>query len=134
MEGISHRAPSTALSALLDDIYVEVIADGVHLSDDILRLIFKSKAADKIILISDSLPIAHSEAEQMTFCGQKILRGGRSADGMIAGSVMLLPDIIKLLAKKGMFNPQFIENPYVYHGVDIKGEIEWDEEFNIVRC
>ena len=51
MKGISHRDSSTALSALLDNnIYTEVIADGVHLSDEILNLVFKVKPVDKIIL------------------------------------------------------------------------------------
>ena len=51
MKGIAHRGSSTALSALIDDnIYTEIIGDGVHLSDDILKLVFKSKPIDKIIL------------------------------------------------------------------------------------
>lgn len=58
MEGISHRNPSTALSALIDDkIYTEIIADGIHLSDEILELVFKCKPENKVILVSDSLPI-----------------------------------------------------------------------------
>ncbi len=136
MEGISHRAGSTGLSALIDDrIYTEVIADGVHLSDDILRLIFKAKPADKIILISDSLPVVGATSVgETTFAGQKIGTDGKNSDGTIAGSTMMLPGIIKLLASKKMFNPQFIDNPYDYHGVDLPGQIEWDEEFNIIKC
>jgi N-acetylglucosamine-6-phosphate deacetylase len=134
MEGISHRTSSTALSALLDDIYVEVIADGIHLSDDILRLVFKVKRKDKIILISDSLPIAKSSLEKMTFAGSDISKDGKSPDGTLAGSVLMLPDIIKKLAQKNMFDVQFIENPYNYHKLDLPGEIEWDEEFNIIKC
>ena len=57
MTGITHRGSSTALSALInDDIYTEIIADGVHVSDNALKLVFKTKPADKIILISDCLP------------------------------------------------------------------------------
>jgi N-acetylglucosamine-6-phosphate deacetylase len=148
MEGISHKKPSTALTALVNDgLYVEVIADGVHLSDDILKLIFKSKPADKVILVSDSLSCAKTPPPnprpqgaggpvKFNFAGSEIYYDGAKAtskDGVLAGSTALLPDIIKSLAGKGMFNPQFIENPYRYHGVDIKGEIEWDEDFNIVK-
>ncbi len=135
MEGISHRKASTALSALIDDrIYTEVIVDGVHLSDDILKLIFKTKPADKILLVSDSLPIVCSDLDKMSFAGQTVCRNGCLENGTIAGSMMMLPQIVKLLAAKKMFDPQFIENPYIYHKIDLKGEIEWDEEFNIIKC
>ena len=44
MTGITHKEPSTALSAMLDDeVYTEVIADGVHVQDDALKLLFKIK-------------------------------------------------------------------------------------------
>lgn len=40
---------------LEDDIYVEIIADGIHLPPDLLKLIFKIKGADKICLVTDSM-------------------------------------------------------------------------------
>ncbi len=136
MKGIHHREPSTALSALInDDIYTEIIADGVHLSDDILKLIFKTKPADKIILISDALPITHSDLKETVFAGSKIYYDGvkaTSKEGTIAGSTTLVPEIIKLLNKKGMFNPQFIENTYEYYDIGYLGEVDWDEDFNVV--
>lgn len=136
MSGISHRGKSTALSALVNDnIYTEIIADGIHVSDDALKLLFKSKPADKIILVSDSLPCAHSSLKEFVFADEKIYFDGEratSADGTLAGSTKLLPDIIKILGQKGMFNAQFIQNPYAYHKIDLGGQIEWDEDFNIV--
>lgn len=137
MSGISHRGKSTALSALVDDnLYTEIIADGVHVSDDALRLFFKSKPADRVILISDSLPITYSNLRETIFADSKIYYDGNSAtskDGTIAGSTKLLPEIIKILAKKNMFNPKFIENTYHYHNLELKGEIEWDDDFNIIQ-
>lgn len=38
----------------IDDLFVETICDGVHLPDGILRLIYKCKGRDKIILTSDA--------------------------------------------------------------------------------
>lgn len=100
MSGINHRAESTALSALLDDnIYVEVIADGIHLSDDILKLIYKTKPKDKIVLISDCLPCAGlKEPCTFEFAGETIYYDGKKAvskDGTLAGSAMLLTEIIQ---------------------------------------
>ena len=67
--------------------------------------------------------------EKIYFDGVK----ATSAEGTIAGSTKLLPDIVKIIGNKNLFNPQFIENPYIYHNLDSKGEIEWDEDFNIVK-
>lgn len=136
MKGIAHRGSSTALSALIDDnIYTEIIGDGVHLSDDILKLVFKSKPIDKIILISDALPITYSDLRQTTFADEIIYYDGvkaASKDGTIAGSTTLVPAIVKILSKKGFFNEQFIENVYNYHKIFIDGELEWDNDYNIV--
>ena len=40
---------------LNDDMTVEIIADGIHLPTDLLRLIYKIKGPDKIALITDSM-------------------------------------------------------------------------------
>lgn len=107
MSGITHREQSTALSALLnEDIYVEVIADGIHLSDDILKLIFKTKPKNKIILISDSLPCAGlNKPCTFEFAGETIYYDGQKAtskDGTLAGSSMLLPEIIERVKRLGL--------------------------------
>ena len=136
MSGISHRGSSIALSALINDnVFTEIIADGVHVSDEALELVFKSKPADKILLISDALPITKSEFKEATFADSKIYYDGEkatSSDGTIAGSTALLNDVVKRLASKKKFNPIFIENSYRYHNIEPQGEITWDDEWNIV--
>ena len=67
------------------------------------------------------------EGETIYFDGEK----ATSKDGTLAGSTKLLPDIIKRLGLMGLFNPQLIENTYKYHNIELDGEIEWDENFNI---
>ena len=98
-------------------------------------MLFKTKPADKIILISDSLPCAHSNLKEFVFADEKVYFDGEKAtsnEGTLAGSSKLLPDIIKIIGQKGLFNLQFIENPYNYHKIDLDGKLEWDEDFNIV--
>ncbi len=128
MSAISHRGESTALSALLDDsIYTEIIADGVHVSDNALQLLLKCKPVDKILLVSDCLPCTHSKVKEFDFAGSRIYFDGEKAtsvDGTLAGSSMLLPDIVKLLIKKDLFNQQFVDNSYIYHGLKPFGEFE----------
>ena len=137
MSGIVQRGTSTALTALTDDsIFTEIIADGVHVSDSIIRLVFKVKPQDKIILVSDSLPITKSNLKQMEFAGETIYFDGEKAtskEGTLAGSTKLLPDIIKRLGLMGLFKPQLIENVYKYHNINLDGEVVWDENFNIIN-
>ena len=137
MDGFTHKHSSTVASALIkDDLFTEVIADGVHVCDDALKLLFKVKQMNKILLVSDCLPCTHSEIKEFDFAGERIYFDGvkaTSKEGTLAGSTMLLPDIVKVLAKKELFNKQHISNSYDYHGIESRGEIEWDEEFNIVE-
>jgi len=137
MTGVPHRGKGTALSALInDDIYTEIIGDGIHVSDDAVKLLFKVKPMNRIILVSDSLPCAHSELKEFEFAGETIYYDGNSAisiEGTLAGSAKMLPDIIKILGAKDLFSKQYISNSYDYHKLPDIGEIEWDEEFNIIR-
>ena len=137
MSGVTHKhEPSTALSALTDpNIYTEIIADGIHVNDNALKLLFGMKPDNKIILISDCLPCTHSDIKQFVFADKPIIFDGEkatSSDGTLAGSTKLLPDIIKILARKNLMKLQYIENPYNYHKLNISGEIEWDEDYNII--
>ncbi len=43
---------------LLDDLYVEAIADGCHLPAELLSLMYKIKGADRICLVTDSMRAA----------------------------------------------------------------------------
>lgn len=136
MSGVTHRGSSTALSAMIEDrVYAEIIADGLHISDEALKLFFRAKPANRVILISDALPITYSDQKEAIFADSKIFYDGKkatSADGTIAGSTKLLPEIIKILGQKGLFNPQFLQNVYDYHDIEPMGEIEWNEDFEIV--
>lgn len=136
MSGVTHRGCSTALSAMIEDrVYAEIIADGLHVSDEALKLFFRAKPANRVILISDALPITYSDQKETIFADSKIFYDGKKAtstDGTIAGSTKLLPEIIKILGQKGLFNPQFLQNVYDYHDIEPMGEIEWNEDFEIV--
>lgn len=140
MSGVEHRAKSTALSALIDDyIYTEIIADGQHLSEDIIELVFKCKLKEKIILVSDSLPLTKSNLKEMVFAGEKIFfneEKATSQSGTIAGSTTTLDEIIARLAKKSPANfedyaKMASDNLYKYHNIRLNGEVYWNEEYEI---
>ncbi len=51
-------AGTLELAYLMDDMWVEVIADGKHLPATLLKLIFKLKGSDRIMLITDGISAA----------------------------------------------------------------------------
>lgn len=140
MSGVAHRGETTALSALVDDeIYTEIIGDGIHVSDKALELVFKAKPIDKVLLISDSLPITCSDLKEMVFADEKVYYDGvkaTSKEGTIAGSTTMIPKIIKRLKNVGLVDDnqisQLIQNTYDYHNIDLKGYIEWDKNCDII--
>lgn len=140
MSGVAHRGETTALSALVEDeIYTEIIGDGIHVSDKALELVFKAKPIDKVLLISDSLPITCSDLKEMVFADEKVYYDGvkaTSKEGTIAGSTTMIPKIIKRLKNVGLVDDnqifQLIQNPYDYHNIDLKGYIEWDKNCDII--
>lgn len=140
MSGVAHRGETTALSALVDDeIYTEIIGDGIHVSDEALELVFKAKPIDKVLLISDSLPITCSDLKEMVFADEKVYYNGvkaTSKEGTIAGSTTMIPKIIKRLKNVGLVDEkqisQLIQNTYDYHNIDLKGYIEWDKNCDII--
>ena len=141
MSGVAHRGETTALSALVEDeIYTEIIGDGIHVSDKALKLVFKAKPIDKVLLISDSLPITCSDLKEMVFADEKVYYDGvkaTSKEGTIAGSTTMIPKIIKRLKNVGLVDDnqifQLIQNPYDYHNVELEGSVEWDNYCNVVE-
>lgn len=141
MSGINHREGSTALVALIDDgVYTEIIADGIHLGEDILRLVFKTKPQNKVILVSDSLPIAGSDLKKTDFGGKTIFYDGAKAvskEGTLAGSTAILDEIVRNLSLR---NPEDFEkyvkmaseNVCKYHKIKLNGCVFWDEAFNVI--
>lgn len=140
MSGVAHRGETTALSALVEDeIYTEIIGDGIHVSDKALELVFKAKPIDKVLLISDSLPITCSDLKEMVFADERVFYDGvkaTSKEGTIAGSTTMIPKIIKRLKNVGLVDEkqisQLIQNTYDYHNIDLKGYIEWDKNCDII--
>lgn len=142
MGNFTHRGNSTVVSALInDDIYTEIIADSMHVSDDVLKITFKQKPLNKILLISDALPLAHSQKNEQIFAGQKIYnRNGKlvNSEGVFAGSSMLLCDIIKNLADKNILKIEDAifaasSNQLNYHKLKSNIKIYWNNLHKIEK-
>lgn len=66
MSGVTRRnafryAGVVEAGYLIDDFDVELIADGIHLPDPLLKLIYKIKGPDKMVLITDAMRAAGTD-------------------------------------------------------------------------
>ena len=93
---------------LLDELYVEIIADGKHLPPELVKMIVKVKGADKVALITDSLEIAGTDITEGEMSGTPfIVEDGvcklkdRSA---FAGSVATADRLIRVMTKECGFD------------------------------
>lgn len=95
MEPMSARAPGLAGVALSrPDVTVQVIADGVHVSEEMLRLTFAA-ARQRCILVSDAIAAAGVDRTVVQLGDVTVLINdgeARRVDGTLAGSIGKLRD------------------------------------------
>lgn len=80
-------AGSIEAGYLLDDLFVEVIADGKHLPKELLQLIYKVKGADRICLVTDSMRAAGMPDGHYVLGNEKT-----GMDTIVEDGVAKLPD------------------------------------------
>lgn len=96
MSGFHHRNPGVLTGTLLrDELFVEVIADTVHVHPAILQLLLKVKGHDKILLVTDAIRAAGQPDGTYDFSGQKVVvREGRAylahSPNTLAGSTLTM--------------------------------------------
>lgn len=87
---------------LLDDMTVEVVADGIHIPPTILRLVYKIKGVERTCLITDALACAASDSQE-AFDPRVIIEDGvcKLADhSALAGSVATMDRLIRTVVQK----------------------------------
>ena len=87
---------------LIDDMTVEVVADGIHVPSTILRLVYKVKGVERTCLITDALACAASDS-QTAFDPRVIIEDGvcKLADrSALAGSVATMDRLIRTAVQK----------------------------------
>ena len=108
MMPIHHLRPTMVIGGLLaDDVFVEIITDGVHLSDPMIKLIAKAKGTDRVMIITDAMCAAGEPDGMYSLGGLRVkVEKGRAtlADvpydpkavvSNVAGSVALFPDCFR---------------------------------------
>ena len=105
MPPFSHRAPGVVGAACDAGAAVELICDGVHVHESMIRATWKLFGNDRVVLISDSMRAAGLQDGCYTLGGQEVtVRGSHAtlSDGTIAGSVTNLFDCMRKAVSFGI--------------------------------
>ena len=118
---------------MLDDISVEIIADGHHVPPELINMVYKFKGKDKMILITDSMRGAATDSKTSVLGSLKDGQPVEIADGVaripgkegFAGSVATADVLVHTIYKKaGIPLPEAIqmitENPA--NAINLKGK------------
>lgn len=112
MRSFHHREPGIIGASLSEDtIKCQVIADGIHLHFSSIRLVYKAKGYNNIILISDSMSATGLADGEYELGGLKVtVKSGapRLADGRLAGSTLTLDVAVKNMVTKGLIPLPFV--------------------------
>lgn len=109
MTGLHHREIGVVGAGLLDEeLYLEVIADGIHMHPDMLTLLLKVVGSRRILLITDSMRAKGKSDGTYDLGGQQVtVIGNRAelANGTLAGSVLKMNEAVQLLNQLTSITP-----------------------------
>jgi N-acetylglucosamine-6-phosphate deacetylase len=98
MPGLHHREPGVVGAIFDTDITTETISDGIHISYPSLRIAYKTKGLDKVILVTDAMMACGMIDGKYSLGGQDVFvkdNAARLQNGALAGSVLTLDKAIK---------------------------------------
>ncbi|GAA0289992.1 N-acetylglucosamine-6-phosphate deacetylase [Gracilibacillus halotolerans] len=142
MNGIHHRDIGAVGAAfLLDNLKAELIADGIHVSPEMIQLIYNNIGSERLLLITDSMRAKYLQDGTYDLGGQEVTVQGNKAtlaDGTLAGSMLKMIDGVKnMMNIAGATIDDIIRmasmNPAKQIGVyDRKGSIEVGKDADIL--
>ena len=81
MSQLQAREPGLVGAALTDDrLFAGIICDGIHVDATSLRIAFRCKGRDRLMLVTDAMPLVGTNETQFTLQGRQINLQGKSAD------------------------------------------------------
>jgi N-acetylglucosamine-6-phosphate deacetylase len=105
MSGLHHREPGLIGAVLEDDtIVAEVIADGIHVSEPVLRILWRLKCNQRLALVTDCTAAMDAPPAEARLGVQPVeVRDGavRLPDGTLAGSSLTMERAVACLAQRG---------------------------------
>jgi N-acetylglucosamine-6-phosphate deacetylase len=142
MSGFEHRSPGLAVAALLDDdAYVELIADGIHVHPALWELITRLKPVDRLLLVSDAVPLAGT-GDGRGRIGQLPVdvEGWRctlAGTDTLAGSVIALDTAVRNVVEAGIPLAAAVaaasRNPLTLLGITDRGRIAVGQRADLVE-
>ncbi len=135
MAPLHHRAPGPVAWGLTrDNVTCDVIADGIHLDPQMLRLLLKVKGVASLSLISDAVAAAGMGDGDYEIWGETItVKDGRTSNaaGHIAGSIITILDALRVM--KSLDVSVAAANPARLLGIDHeRGSIEEGKRADLV--
>lgn len=98
MRPLDHRAPGIIGEVLSDDrITADLIADGIHVSPEVVTLFLRAKGAERAVLITDAISATGMPdgRYQLGFIDVDVRDGKCTANGSLAGSVLTMDRAIR---------------------------------------
>lgn len=99
MSGLHHREAGIVGAAFLhDELRAEIIADGLHISPEAVKLAYRAKGKEGLLLITDSMRAKHSGEGNFELGGQKVIvKDGLASleNGTLAGSVLKMDEAVR---------------------------------------
>lgn len=96
MRGLHHREPGVAGAALLHpELLTELIADGIHVHPEMIKLVYQQKGRNRLTLITDAMRAKCLGEGTYELGGQEVtVQDGRAllSDGTLAGSIVKMKD------------------------------------------
>lgn len=130
MPPFAHRDPGPIGAAVTENIYVQVITDGLHVHKAAVMALYKIFGTERMVIISDSLRAAGLSDGEYEFGGQMIdvVNGvARVKSGAIAGSTSFLWQCVRSAVSMGIPFDDAVcmatETPARLMGLENKGVI-----------
>lgn len=99
MNPLHHREVGLVGAGLLhEDVYTELICDKVHSTPETVKLVFKNKGFERVILVTDSMRATGLNPGEYELGKQKVIVDETSArleDGTLAGSILTMNVAVK---------------------------------------
>jgi len=141
VEGSEKRLGIAEMGLLLDGLTVEAIADGKHLTPNLLRLVLKCKRPSEVCLVTDAMPAAGMPPGPYGFLGETVWVteevAYRADRRRYAGSVLTMATAVGNLARQGVAMTAVAEmaalTPARLLGIDRrKGSLEVGKDADVV--
>jgi N-acetylglucosamine-6-phosphate deacetylase len=151
MTPFSHREPGIVGAVFDTDITTETISDGIHITYPALRIAYKQKGFDKVLLVTDAMMACGMPEGKYSLGGQDVFvkeGAARLKEGNLAGSILTLDKAIRNVYKNNNYALYEVVKMATYNGAkhcgiaDRKGLIKegydadlvlFDEDINIKK-